>query len=77
TAYLDVDEDWTGWQFVQANLTADFTAGTHGWTAMTKTHIQYVHVAIKAADYSDGTRYFDRLLVGKPYELVPVPRFDR
>ena len=73
-ASVTLTEAWTGWRFVQYDL--DELTGDEGWDSIDTTDIDHIYVQLKGG-CTAGTRYFDRLMVGKPYELVPVPRFDR
>ncbi len=73
-ASVSLTENWKGWRFVQYKLTE--LTGDEGWGSIDTTHIDFVYVQLKGG-CTAGTRFFDRLMVGKLYELVPVPRFDR
>lgn len=77
TAVLTWTENWVGWRFVQQKLTEFVTSGPANWpAAINEADIDHVKVVLKGG-FTSGTRYFDRLLVGQPYELIPVPRLDR
>ena len=77
TGYIEWTEDWVGWKFLQCKLTDLITTGPANWpTAIDEADIDHVQVDLRAG-FSSGTRYFDRLLVGEPYEFIPVPRLDR
>lgn len=73
-ASVSLTEDWVGWRFVQYELTE--LTGDTGWDSIDTTDIDHVYVQLKGG-CTAGTRYFDRLMAGMPYELIPVPRFDR
>ena len=73
-ASVSLTENWVGWRFVQYKLTE--LTGDTGWAAIDTTDIDHVYIQLKGG-CTAGTRYFDRLLAGEVYELVPVPRFDR
>lgn len=73
-ASVSLTENWKGWRVVQYKLTE--LTGDERWDSIDTTHIDFVYVQLKGG-CTAGTRYFDRMMVGKPYELVPVPRSDR